>query len=856
VISIGGYAFSQSGLVSITLPESISVLNYHTFRVCESLQRVTLPASLTTISSGVFAYCSALTDITFLGITPPTVESSWISNTRPTLRGHAYYGSGFPAPGGAFNGLIMGSYIPEEYYYTVSSGQATITGYHGAGGEVTIPATLGGCPVVAIGDNAFAGCDALTRLTIPGHVTSIGSRAFDYCYYLFDITFLGLTPPATDPDWMTDANIDLRGHAYYGSSFPAPACDFNGLAMGEYIPEGYYYLITDGQATITRYLGGSQDIVTPMTLGGCPVVAIGKQAFCSPYLTSVVIRDGVTSIGENAFSMCSSLTSLSIPDSVTSIGESAFTYCFSLTSLTIPGSVASIGESTFSSCSALTQITLMDGVQSIGIGAFAWCTSLPSLSLPDSLTSIGDTAFYGCSSLTNITLPRGVASMGQFAFMRCSAMTEISVDAANPHYASLGGILLDKTGTVLVQYPIGRPDASFVIPTGVTAIGNGAFASCCALTSITIPDGVTRIGDSAFYECTGLTDLALPSSVTDIGDYAFEECTSLTSLTIPSDVTRIGDYSFADCTSLFSVDLPAGLTSIGEHAFAWCEALTGITIPDGVTRIEDYTFRGCISLTSITLPDGMTSIGNWAFEWCSSLCDITFLSLTPPAIADNSNWLDSTRADLRGHACFGAGFPAPGQAFNGLVMGDYIAPPITETSPSSPLVLYTQGGAVTRVFAASYLNHSLVTAATLTVDADAPLTLNTASFSCPVALAVGPHTITLTIQGAAGNEATHTWLATVILDTKAPTLSGISNKQKTVYGSPVTISIADELSGVDWNSLQVTIDDKNVTASITMTANSITMTSSVLSRGDHTIRISVSDNVGNTVAAKYEVKVK
>jgi hypothetical protein len=557
VTSIGDYAFRGStSLTSITMPNSVQIIGDSSFWGCTSLTSITIPGSVRSISHYAFARCSSLTEITFLGLAQPPTGVLWLLDTNPDLRGHAYETSNFPEPGQRFNGLMMGGYF--YYEYTITNGQATITAYlNKASIDVTIPATLNGCPVVAIGDNAFQGCSSLTSLTIPGGVTSIGSSPFAGCDNLYGITFLGLTPPTTDAGWMIGTNPDLCGHAYYGSSFPKPGELFNGLMMGEYIPEDYHYTITNGKATITSYIGTSGDVTIPATLGGYPVIAIGDKAFfrqaritsvvmpdsiisignnaferCSG-LASVTIPDSVTSIGSNAFSNCSSLTNITIPDGVTSIGAYAFYGCSSLTSVTIPDGVASIGAYTFYGCSSLTRVTLLEGVQTIGDFTFNWCSSLTEITIPNSVTSIGSNAFHGCSalasvtipdsvtsignmafadcsSLTLITIPRGVTSIGGFAFMGCTTLTEINVHTDNPNYMSLGGVLFNKTGSTLVHYPPGKQDTSYAVPTGVTTIGNGAFATCSALTSITIPGSVTGIGDGAFYECSSLTSITIP----------------------------------------------------------------------------------------------------------------------------------------------------------------------------------------------------------------------------------------------------------------------------------------------------------------------------------------------------------
>lgn len=125
-------------------------------------------------------------------------------------------------------------------------------------------------------------------------------------------------------------------------------------------------------------------------------------AHCRTSINTVVIKDGVTSIGDSAFFYCSMLTSIMIPASVTSIGDRVFNVCSSLTSITIPDSVSSIGEAAFYDCSSLTNITIPDSVTSIENTAFSGCSSLTSITIPDSVTSIGNDAFWGCDSLTDV----------------------------------------------------------------------------------------------------------------------------------------------------------------------------------------------------------------------------------------------------------------------------------------------------------------------------------------------------------------------------------------------------------------------------------------------------------------------
>ena len=128
-------------------------------------------------------------------------------------------------------------------------------------------------------------------------------------------------------------------------------------------------------------------------------------------------------------------------------------------------------------------------VTSIGISAFAICKSLTSVTIPNSVTSIGSNAFGSCKSLTSVTIGKSVTSLGfgNSSFLRCDALTSITVDASNPAYCDAGGVLFDKTQTALLQYPAGKTDANYTIPSSVTRFGNHAFLYCASLTSIYFP---------------------------------------------------------------------------------------------------------------------------------------------------------------------------------------------------------------------------------------------------------------------------------------------------------------------------------------------------------------------------------
>jgi hypothetical protein len=233
-------------------------------------------------------------------------------------------------------------------------------------------------------------------------------------------------------------------------------------------------------------------------LSGSTFTSIGDRAFYKCHLTSIIIPDSVTRIGNYAFSGCDDLTSIIIPDSVTRIGNYAFSGCDDLTSIIIPNSVTRIGDYAFNGCGSLTSITI-----------------------PNSVTSIGDYAFDGCD-ITSIIIPNSVTRIGDGAFLYCESLTAINVDTNNTAYCSQDGVLYNKDKTILITYPK-RKSGSFTIPNSVTSIGDYVFSGCYYLTSIIIPNSVTRIGDEAFDSCTSLTSVTFQGTITsnNFNSYAF-----------------------------------------------------------------------------------------------------------------------------------------------------------------------------------------------------------------------------------------------------------------------------------------------------------------------------------------------
>ena len=334
------------------------------------------------------------------------------------------------------------------------------------------------------------------------------------------------------------------------------------------------------------------------------------------------IRKGTKIICEEAFRWskfigCDSLTDIVILDRVTRIWEFEFCCCESLTDIVLPEGVTSIGDRAFHNCSALSSIVIPDSVTSIGESAFKNCISLKSFEIPSSVTSIGFVAFSGCKSLSSLVIPASVVNLNGNPF--CGWYGELK--CLSPYFIYDNKVLFDKDKSKIIAFR-DKDTTLYVIPDGVTSIGDGAFWGCTSLTSLVIPESVTSIGDYAFVGCDSLTDIVIPDRVTRIGEFAFGGCESLTDIVLPEGVTSIGERAFDGCRSLTDIVLPDCVTSVGEYAFHYCFSLTGIVIPDSVTSIGSGAFYDCKSLKSLVIPNSVTSIGDGAFWGCSFPYDL------------------------------------------------------------------------------------------------------------------------------------------------------------------------------------------------------------------------------------------
>ena len=352
----------------------------------------------------------------------------------------------------------------------------------------------------------------------------------------------------------------------------------------EYEVEGVYLRSYTGR-------GDEQGVVEiPDDLG---ITVIYMYAFMNnPYITKVIVPDGVTQIMEAAIYGCDNLKEVVLPESCKTLDKWALAWNPSLEKVDL-GGVNTIGEMAFVMDGALTDINF-DGVYSVGPRAFLSCTSLGALDI-SSVKSMGEMAFAQCTGVTDI-VTGPFTPIGDYGFYGCTGLSEVALNGPS--------------------------------------IGMMAFGNCTSLTSVTVNNAVDTIGMGAFYSCSALEEVNYRSTVRVIDALAFADCISLVTAVIPDGVERIGiqAYSFdsvyyANNSKLREVIISDGakLTEIDPAVFYLCGNLRSFTVEEGNPYLTtnggilyDKAMRKVLLVPAgrsgaLTLPQTVTEIGANAF---------------------------------------------------------------------------------------------------------------------------------------------------------------------------------------------------------------------------------------------------
>ena len=432
--------------------------------------------------------------------------------------------------------------------------------------------------------------------------------------------------------------------------------------------QDYTYTTNAGAITITGYHGSGGAVTIPSTITGLPVTSIGYRAFyANASLTNVTIGAGVTNIGLWALGGCPHLGTITADPLNPAYGSVAgVLFDKSQTTLvaypggqagtyTIPSSVTNIGAGAFNGAIYPTGVAIPNSVTTIGDTAFSQCESVATAAIPDSVTSIGQGAFIQCDGLTNITIGAGVTNIGLGPFEYCFSLAVITVDAFNPAYSSVAGVLFDKSHATLIAYPLGSGAGTYTtytVPSGVTNILAGAFLYSGYLTSVIIPSSVTSLGDEAFNSCDMLERVYFQGNAPSLGVNVFYYDPSAVAYYVAGTTNwgaMLGDLP----TVVWDPLVPFNYTTNGgaititgyigyDGAATVPSKITGLP----VTGIGYEAFWGSITLTNITIGDEVTSIGFSAFAACPSLAAITADPLNPAYSSMGGVLFNTSRATL------------------------------------------------------------------------------------------------------------------------------------------------------------------------------------------------------------------
>lgn len=354
---------------------------------------------------------------------------------------------------------------------------------------------------------------------------------------------------------------------------------------------------------------------------------ISSETSDGAYVTSIVVENGITTIGNKAFGGATGVTSVTIGNSVERIGDYAFDGCVALTSLSLPSGVTQIGKASFRWCSALTQVTL-----------------------PSSLVTIDESAFAD-SGLTSVTIPASTQNIAINSFFGCKSLSAIAVEEGNAAYTSVDGVLFSKDMTTLIHYPIGEKRKAFEIPEGVKTISSYAFEYCQNLESVIVPASVTDIGSCVFAYADSLKEVRFKGNAPAFGYAVFYDCTFTAYYPLGNATWTDTVKSRLDGTITWDYDMPEGMAggTYGENVtwvfdentgtltlsgtgavqgsssgssmpwYSYWEDITSVVVCDGITEIPSYVFEYLENVERITLPSTLTSLALNTFNDCGSL---------------------------------------------------------------------------------------------------------------------------------------------------------------------------------------------------------------------------------------------
>lgn len=695
--------FAKSGLKEVDVYSQRIDIPAYCFARCDNLERVTFHNNLLSLGVGALSSCPKLTQVNFMSTVDMIDEQAFYESTAleriklpngaTSIKSYAFFNCTslttleldvdtylHDLEGFVFKDTQLASFIVaagnEHYavsngYLTTKDGKSIVLGAVGSvdGFDLTIDenvtkigesAFAGSTvksvtilnPDTIIGAYAFAGCDKLTKVTLPstkGNMT-IGDRAF--ASWVDGKEFMSVLTTVENLE-----NVSKIGnYAFATTSIKSAKIGENTIVGEGAFLQSLIEEITIG-ANATLGEGCLQNCTALKTVnmpaGGN--VSIGKGCFANDTnLVTIDLSKTSDTIDDEAFYKCTKLMVADLAN-VKHIGKYAFADCAGLSTVKVP-MVVTIGEGAFSRYTQYSyapcfeSIELPNTLTTIGDAAFLYNTSLKSITIPANVTAIGDFAFAYCTTLESVTLPENLKTIGKYAFAGCMELASINLD--NITMIDEFAFMLDaKLATVNIANVVEIGNGAFA-QSGVGMIGGGsstinadklekigklAFQKA-PLIAINAPK-LKHIGESAFEDASSLMSFVLSADVEYVGSGAFYGCTSLRAFSYAKDGStygngKVNDYAYLDNGVLYT-KMQSGsyeLKSVPAGA-----SITKLVVMSGTTRIDDYAGNANKSVKEIVLPDGLKRIGQYAFYGYTALKSVEFKSVIAPALEDSYN---------------------------------------------------------------------------------------------------------------------------------------------------------------------------------------------------------------------------
>ncbi|MBQ4578150.1 MAG: leucine-rich repeat protein [Clostridia bacterium] len=584
VVRIGPKTFDGSVLTTITVSEGVTEIDYGVFEDCTNLTTIYLPASLSFINNSVFIMCPSLDQIVLAE-----------GNEHYLVENGCLYSSDRQSLYTCFDKDGVTAWTAPENTWNISEGAFSC---NTALQTVVLPTGMD-----YLGYRTFYGCTSLREITIPSSMQRLNYAVFDQCPNLETVIYGG-----SEEMWQRlQNNSDSGNDALWNAEEMVYQADY--ATSGEC---GWDLTWSFNEETGLLTIEGSGDMYWYNSASEVPWHIFADK------ITAVSLPEGLTGLGNFAFSDCAGLVEVELPSQLYGIGSCAFQNCASLTGIT----------------------------------------------LPESLSYIDNDAFRNCTSLTDIHLPANVWSLGTSVFGGCTGLTRITVDENNYSYYVEDDALLTLASDGNLLYYFGS-STDYVVPEHVRQIDPFAFAYNKTLQSVRLQDAVWSIGWRAFTGCDNLRLVRLPASITRCDYGAFEDCGSLETVTyggtesmwqrlaagledtdnddllnaeiICSQITVVNGTLGEDLT--WSLDLTNGAMTISGTGWSdyysqdnnpwapYMPEIRTVVVEEGVRCLFDYAFYGASALTSVTLPEGYETLTSLMFAY-SGLTSFHFPSTT------------------------------------------------------------------------------------------------------------------------------------------------------------------------------------------------------------------------------------